>query len=57
VPGAILLVRDGDHSVRLTAGIYRGLLSGRLLRVDLLTATKTTISDGDKVDIPGSAMA
>jgi len=35
------------------ADFYRGLLSGRLLRADLLTAMKTTISEGDKVDIPG----
>jgi D-alanyl-D-alanine carboxypeptidase len=35
------------------ADFYRGLLSGRLLGPDLLEAMKTTISQGDKVDIPG----
>jgi D-alanyl-D-alanine carboxypeptidase len=32
---------------------YRALLSGRVLRPDLLKAMKTTISEGKKVDIPG----
>ena len=32
---------------------YRGLLSGRLLRADLLKAMKTTTSEGTHVDIPG----
>jgi D-alanyl-D-alanine carboxypeptidase len=35
------------------ADFYRALLSGRLLRADLLKAMKTTISAGEKVDIPG----
>ncbi len=32
---------------------YRALLSGRLLRPDLLKAMKTTIPEGGKTDIPG----
>ena len=32
---------------------YRALLSGRLLRADLLKAMKTTTSEGTHVDIPG----
>jgi D-alanyl-D-alanine carboxypeptidase len=40
-------------TARDTADFYRGLLSGRLLKPDVLKAMKTTISGGPHVDIPG----
>ena len=45
--GAIVSTADD------VADFYRALLSGRLLRPDLLRAMKTTISEGSHVDIPG----
>jgi D-alanyl-D-alanine carboxypeptidase len=45
--GAIVSTADD------VADFYRALLSGRLLRPDLLRAMKTTISEGRHVDIPG----
>jgi D-alanyl-D-alanine carboxypeptidase len=40
-------------TARDTADFYRGLLTGRLLKPDVLKAMKTTISGGPHVDIPG----
>ena len=45
--GAIVSTADD------VADFYRALLSGRLLRPNLLRQTKTTLSEGTKVDIPG----
>ena len=45
--GAIVSTADD------VADFYRALFAGRLLRADLLKAMKTTIPEGNKVDIPG----
>ena len=48
-PASGAIVSTADDVV----DFYRALLSGRLLRADLLKAMKTTITEGTHVDIPG----